>query len=115
MVMDDPALVDGGWMSNITLATNPPTIAQFLPGTGDLSPFSLLNVKTSDNSYFVLVSEQNNASKTQVWNVTDYRRPVKMPDQMGRSIMESAKSSNGSRVGVVQWDYIARVYTSDAV
>src|SRR5258708_5838206 len=55
MVMDDPALADGGWMPNITLATTPPTIGQFLPGAGDLSPFSLVNVKTSDGSYYVLV------------------------------------------------------------
>lgn len=115
MVMDDPKVSDAGLMQNITKAEG--GIQQYLPTAAtDLTPYSLINVKTTDGSYYVLVSEQTNASKTSVWNVTDYRHAaVKMPDQNGRSIWGWAKNSGGSRVGIVQWDYLAKIYTADAL
>ncbi len=115
MVLDDPTISDAGLMQNITLPTSPPAIAQFLPGPTDLRPFSLINLKTSTGSYYVLYSDSSDASRTQEWNVTDYLHPAQMADQNGRSIFKWAKSSTGSRVGVVELNYTAKIYSADAM
>jgi len=104
MVTDNPLLTDGGMMENTT------PIAQFFP---DVNPFTVVSVKTSDGSYFALTTGQNGA-KTEVWNVTDPRHAVKMADQ-NRSIWQFGKNSNGSRIGVLQSDYVGKIYTADAL
>lgn len=109
MVLDPPGVADGGLMQNLS------PIDQFLPGTGDLVPISLVNVKTTDGSYYVLVSDQSDASRMQEWNVTDVHHVVKMPDQRGRSVAGFAKNSTGSRIGIVQLDFAAKIYTADAL
>jgi PKD repeat protein len=105
MVIDNPLISDGGLMENIN-----PT-AQFF---GDINPSAITSVKTSDGSYYALTSGDS-APKTQVWNVTDPKHAVQMPDQNGRTIWSVAKNSTGTRFAVVQFDFASKIYTADAL
>jgi PKD repeat protein len=112
MVIDDPAITDGGLMANIVMPGGGP--AQFLPGSGEPNPISLISIKTTDGSYYVAVSDTNSAPTT-IWNVTDYLHPVRMPNQADLAITNWTKNTGGSRIGIIMSDLTGRIYSADGL
>jgi PKD repeat protein len=79
-----------------------------------LTPDHIMSLKTSDGRYYAAVSDKNNSSLMQIWDVQDPGAPVKQPDIQGRSFYLWAKDSAGSRVGIVEYSGGVSIFTTDA-
>ena len=89
-----------GWMQSV------------FQGDNTLWPVSILSVKTSDGRYFAIVSQRG--VNSQLWFMGDANgfQHVQRPN-MNFSFARGAKSTDGSRVAIVDWAGNLSIYRSD--
>jgi PKD repeat protein len=82
--------------------------------TSSLTPDRILSLKTSDGKYYAAVSDKNQPSLLQIWDVSNPAVSVKQPDISGRSFYLWAKDSAGSRLGIVEYSGGLSIFSTDA-
>jgi hypothetical protein len=72
-IVKDSGDMGGGWLRSVSQTL-----------TSNLGPDRILSLKTSDGKYYAAVSDKNQPSLLQIWDVQDPAVPVKQPDIPGR-------------------------------
>ncbi|HYM62824.1 MAG TPA: hypothetical protein VEZ11_18205, partial [Thermoanaerobaculia bacterium] len=90
------------------------SLHQHFPEGDDLTPFRIMSVKTSAGHYYALVAAGGDATRTDVWDVTDPGNPVTQPRQQ-RAFQLFAKSKDGSRIAVIDGYDNLSIFSADAL
>lgn len=102
-----------GWgIVKDSMATNGEMMATQSQRLGEAANL-ILSVKTSDDRYFALVSDQISPSAS-IFEVTDRNFPL-VKTALKRGLVYYAKNRDGSRVAIIDSEYKLHVFTPDAL
>ena len=89
-----------------------PSLFQYVPALGDVTPISIVLCKVDGEYYVVVTSGSDN--KGQVWKVTNPRNPEKRSDLIGRAFTSLAKDPSGSRLATLDPNGRLQIFTTQA-